>query len=465
MDLDTLIEVSPGEVRIAGLDGGGVLQTLEIERASRPPLTGAVFRARVIRVEKAMRAAFVDLGASGEALLPKGKDADGKPVTEGQWLLVQGVREAQGEKGPAVTARPVLTDRYLAYAPYGQGIEYDRRLGQGRERAGAEQSAEAAALGDGGSKGGWKVRRPAAAADPDLLRKAAERLTARWEATLDANRGAKPLLLEAAPDAWERAARAAPPGGRIATDDRLLHSRIERSAREFWPDLLQDLMFHNETAPLFEAAGVEEQIDEAVSRTVPLDGGGNLIFDEAEAMTVVDVNLAEGASALKGADAAVRLNLRAAEAVGRQIRLRNLSGLIVIDFVKMQRRAEGKRVIEALRRALKGAGNADVLGMTAAGLVEVTRQRVGPRLSDLMLTPIAPDRPVTSEALACRLLREALRLRGGGKPTLTAPSGVLNLLRGEMAGAVAETEKRLGQTLVLSERADIAPEVRMEVTR
>ena len=168
MDLDTLIEVSPGEVRIAGLDGDGMLQVLEIERASRPPLAGAVLRARVSRVEKAMRAAFVDLGAAGEALLPKGKDADGKPVTEGQWLLVQVVREAQGEKGPAVTARPVLTDRYLAFAPYGQGIDFDRRLGQGRERADAERAVEAASLE---GEGGWKVRRPAAAADPDLLRR------------------------------------------------------------------------------------------------------------------------------------------------------------------------------------------------------------------------------------------------------------------------------------------------------
>ena len=105
----------------------------------------------------------------------------------------------------------------------------------------------------------------------------------------------------------------------------MLHSRIEQAAREAWPDLLGDLMFHNEAAPLFEAAGVEDQIDEAVSRTVPLLGGGNLVFDEAEAMTAIDVNLAEGASALKGADAAVRLNVRAAEAAGRQIRLRNLS--------------------------------------------------------------------------------------------------------------------------------------------
>ena len=131
----------------------------------------------------------------------------------------------------------------------------------------------------------------------------------------------------------------------------------------------------------------------------------------------------------------------------------------------MQRRAEGKRVIEALRRALKGAGNADVLGMTAAGLVEVTRQRVGPALSGLTLTPVAPDRPPAPEALACRLLREALRLRGGGKPTLTAPAAVLKLLRGDMADAVAETEKRLGQALVLVERADAAPEIRMEVGR
>jgi len=461
MDLDTLIEVSPGEVRIACVDGDGVLQTLEIERTTRPALAGAVLRARVARVEKAMRAAFVDLGTAGEALLPKGKDAGGKPVTEGQWLLVQVTREAQGEKGPAVTARPVLTDRYLAYAPYGHGVEFDRRLGQGRERADAEQAVAAAALA---GEGGWKVRPPAVAADAALLNQSAERLKARWDAITTSNAGAKPLLLEPAVQAWERAVREAPPGGRIATDDRLLHNRIEQAARENWPDLLADLMFHNEAAPLFDAAGVEDQIEEASGRTVPLIGGGNLVFDEAEAMTVIDVNLAEGANALRGADAAVRLNVRAAEAAGRQIRLRNLSGLIVIDFVKMQRRAEGKRVIEALRRALKGGGgNADVLGMTAAGLVEITRQRTGPSLSDLTLAPVSSDRPAAPETLACRLLRDALRLRGGGRPTLTAPATVLKALQGDLADAVAETEKRLGQALVMVERAEGAPEIRMEV--
>lgn len=463
MELDTLIEVSPAEIRMAGIDQDGVLQSIEIERMTHPLLLGAVVRARVSRVEKAMRAAFVDLGPMGEALLPKDKDRTGKPLAEGQWVVVQINRDGQGGKGPAATVRPTLQDRYLSFSPFGDGLTFDRRTGQGRERADLETGIRDI---DFGQDGGWLVRQAALAVSGDVLQQCAAGLRQRWEDIQAQNNGDKPAVLEAAPAAWERSLREAPPEGRIATDDRLLFGNIEAVATHRYPDLSSGLIYHNGPDTLFEASGVEEQIDEALSRYVSLPGGGNLVFDETEAMTVIDVNLADGAAALRGADAAVRLNIRAAESAGRQIRLRNLSGLIVIDFVKMQRRAEGKRVIEALRRALKGSrATADVLGMTAAGLVEITRQRSGPSFSAYMLAPTATKKEVLPVAEASRLLREALRLRGGGRPTATASQQVLDALSNALAEALAETETRLGQNIELVQKEGGRAEVRMEVRK
>lgn len=473
MNLDTLIEVSPAETRVAIVDGDGVLHRLDIHRADRPRLQGAIVRGRVKHVEKGMKAAFLDLGPMGEALLPKAKDGRGRPVTEGQWMVVQVIRAAQGAKGPAVTARPVLQDRYLSFLPFGLPndlrIDFDRALGKGRDLANVRRLAEGF---DPGESGGWLFR-PAAAAlardgGKEILEAARDRLLARWQAAQSANDGSAPKVLEAAPALAVSLVCEAPVHGRIATDDRVLHADLRKQADTAYPDLLEGLLFHNERQSLFEATAVEDQIDEAIARRVPLQGGGELVIDETEAMVVIDVNLADGATALSGGDAAVRLNVRAAEAAGRQIVLRNLSGLIVIDFVKMKQRSDGKRVIEALRRGLKsgsGSGLADVLGMTAAGLVEVTRQRNGPSLTEQLLAPSAADRPLSHDSQACALLRRAIRLTGGGRPTLYGSGQLLEAIRTRFKQALAETEERLGQSLDLVEREGQPPEIVMETRR
>lgn len=474
MNLDTLIEVSPAETRVALVDGDGVLHRLDIHRAGKPRLQGAIVRGRVARVEKSMKAAFIDLGPMGEALLPRAKDGRGRPLTEGQWMVVQVSRDAHGEKGPAVSARPVLQDRYLSFMPFGLPndvrIDFDRGLGKGRAMATVRRMAEAF---DPGESGGWLFRPAAAGLDPDdgkaVLAASRDALLARWQAAQAANDGTSPKVLEAAPDIWEALAREAPANGRIATDDRILHAKINEAVEARWPDLVDGLLFHNEREALFDATAVEDQIDEAIARRIPLQGGGELVIDETEAMVVIDVNLADGAAALSGGDAAVRLNVRAAEAAARQIVLRNLAGLIVIDFVKMKQRSDGKRVIEALRRGLRGPSGgtslADVLGMTAAGLIEVTRQRSGPSLTEQLLQPLSVNRPLSLDSQACALLRRAIRLTGGGRPTLYGSKPLLEALRSRFKPALEETESRLGQPLDLVERDGRAAEIVMEARR
>lgn len=471
MDLDALIEVSPAETRVALVDRESVLHRLDIHRAGRPRLQGAVVRGRVARVEKGMKAAFLDLGPLGEALLPKAKDGRGRPLTEGQWMVVQVSRDAHGGKGPAVSARPVLQDRYLSYMPFGlpndTRIDFDRGLGKGRDLANVRRLAEQF---DPGETGGWLFRPAAAALGREggisVINAARDALLARWQTAQSANDGSSPKVLEEAPAFWQSLMRDAPANGRIALDDRVLHARMKAAAETSYPDLLEGLLFHNQREALFDATAVEDQIEEAISRHVPLLGGGELVIDETEAMVVIDVNLADGAAALSGGDAAVRLNVRAAEAAARQIVLRNLAGLIVIDFVKMKQRSDGKRVIDALRRGLKAPGGfADVLGMTAAGLIEVTRQRSGPSLTEQLLAPVSGNRPLSLDSQACAMLRRAIRLTGGGRPTLYAAKALLDTIRSRYKDALTETETRLGQSLDLVEREGRSPEIVMETRR
>ncbi len=462
-ELDTFVEVSPAETRIALVSQDGALRRLDVLRPTRPRFHNSIWRTKVTHIEKAMGAAFLNLAEVGEVLLPKARDGKGRPVTEGQWMVVQVSRDQHGGKGAAVQSRLTLVDRYLAFSPFGNGVQFDRGLGKGRLLALATQAVEGADLGE---KGGWLVRRPAGAVGPGEIEAARDRLLARWADVQNANDGASVLQLEAAPDLTEKLLRDTPPGGRIATDDRALFTSLKTAAASRAPDLVEGLLFHDRGQALFEETGIDEEIDAALSRHLPLTGGGEVVFDATEAMTVVDVNMGDGSAALTGGDAATRLNMRAATEIGRQIELRNLSGLIVIDLVRMHNRGNAKKVMDALRRGLKEGATSgvttDVLGLTAGGLLEITRQRSGPSLAEVLLKHPDLEPGPSAETEACDILRQATRLRGGGKPTVRASRPVLRQLTGVLSMARAEVERRLGQELVLVERDTARSEVAME---
>jgi len=179
-------------------------------------------------------------------------------------------------------------------------------------------------------------------------------------------------------------------------------------------------------------------------------------------LIAVDVDLGGGEQgAAAGPEAQHRLNRRAAEEIGRQILLRNVSGLIVIDFAGFTQRGKMKALIDILRSRLKhGEGHADVLGISAAGLVEVTRQRAGPSLGELMAAP-ARAAEISSDAEAAEALRQSLRLTGAGKPAATLSRGAIACLNGPMKAALEETQRRLGQALTLIEGPS-GPDCRME---
>lgn len=457
------IEISPGERRAALEGSDGRIAALWVERDGTESQVGAIVQARVATIDKGMGAAFLDLGGMGEAMLPRAKG-----LTEGEKFPVQVIRDASGGKGLAVGRKLMLTGRGLGYIPSGKGMTFAANIGQGRRKALAEtrvhEAFEHAKLP---ADGGFAVKAPASAMTADGLAMEAETLTRiAAEITKGADSAAPGTLFQPAPDFVSRLLLDAPPETRVAIDDRRAFAALGKTISVDFPDLARDFVFYGEAAPLFETCGGEEALENALARTLPIPGGGRLTIDRTEALWAVDVDSgAGGAGETQALPAAQRLNKRAAEEIARQIRLRDMSGLIVVDFASLPGRGKLKEVADILKGALKrfgGPGVVDVLGVTAAGLVEVTRQRQGPPLGEIMLSSkTAPEPRPDAEAAAA--LRAALRLTGAGKPIARVSGAAITCLeKGALKAAKAETDRRLGQPLTLERRDRAAgPDARM----
>jgi Rne/Rng family ribonuclease len=290
-------------------------------------------------------------------------------------------------------------------------------------------------------------------ADTTALAAEADRLRALWADIRQRGAAAgKPGVLLPPPGLAERVLRDEAPAGGIVVDDRRLVADLAALAKDMAPDLADRIGFHDGKGPLFSEVGIDDQIAEALSRRVELPRGGSLVIDALEALTAIDVNMGGAGTGRASDDAILTLNRAAAAEAARQVMLRNIAGLIVIDFVSMRNKAHRRTLVEAVRRAFAGDRVVvDVLGMTPAGLVEVTRQRRGRSLSDIMCVPLGRDPDLQPAAVACAALRAAIRTLGAGRPVLRCHPTVAAALQGDLAAALAETERRLGQTLELRE--------------
>ncbi len=438
------IEGSPAERRAGHLDENGLAMALDIERVTRPRLVGAVYLARVTGIDRRLGAAFLNLGADGTGLLAKAKD-----IGEGEAVLVQISRDAHDDKGPAALRQIVLWGRYLGLQPgRGGGLQCARALGQGKRRAEAMARAESG-ISDHTD---LILRGPAYTVTEVILAEEAHALRTLW-ADIQARAAVEkaPALLLPPTPFVETMLRDAGPEARIALDDRLDFAQAEALCKTRFPDLIPGLAFHNAPEPIFDVSGLSDILEQALGQEVRLSGGGRLTIQETKALTAIDVDMGASETGLSNKEEAIhRLNRRAADEIARQIVLRRLSGLIAIDFAGLTARGKMKTLIDILRSRLKsGDGFSDVLGMTAAGLVEITRQRVGPSLADLCIAPPTPARPA-ADALAAEALRRALRLKGAGKPVVALPDTAAALLAtGSMKAAREACEARLGQPLDL----------------
>jgi len=406
---EILVDRLPGETRAALLSAGRLVSLIVI-RPGQASRVGAVIRGRVTAVRRDQGAAYVEIGADKAGFLSLRRGA--KPPAQGASLAVQVTKDAAGDKGAGLTDRPLIQGRFLTLRPGQPGLERSRRLAPEAFAGVTKALQDVDATRDGFIAG------PAAqgAADAALLAEA-EALAAAWEAA--GKQAGAPKTLVPAPDPILRAVLDHAAGLRsVAADDAETLNGLRAGPKDLAPEAAALLKHHAGPGPLFQRHGIEAQIDEALARRVRLPGGAALILDELEALTVIDVDLAAQESAGDWERAALAANLEAAQEIARQMRLRDLGGIAVVDFLRLGSAEHRRRVVEALRRASSGdPQQVDVLGMTPAGLVELTRRRGRPSLKQL-----SGDALARGFALLRRAMAEAAARPGRGLEARAAPA-------------------------------------------
>ncbi|HWP94645.1 MAG TPA: ribonuclease G [Gammaproteobacteria bacterium] len=469
MSQEILVNVTPRETRVALVENG-VLAELFIERAGRRGLVGNIYKGRVSRVLPGMQAAFVDIGLERTAFLHASdiaksayEEGEGEAVEtpdirallqEGRELLVQVLKDPLGSKGARLTTRISIPSRYLVYLPGGRGISLSVRIEDEAERARLREVVEAYRGQDFG-EGGYIVRTAAEGSVPEALRADMLFLNRLWEtiATRAATAPAGVLVYEDLPlpvrtlrDLLDVEVE------RVRVDSQVVGERMREFARMFVPVMAERIEYYAGGRPIFDLYGVEDEIRRALERKVPLKSGGYLIIDQTEAMTTIDVNTGAFVGHRNLEETVLKTNLEAAQAIARQLRLRNLGGIIIIDFIDMADHAHRDMVYQALRKALANdRAKTHVSAVSALGLVEMTRKRTRESLEHVLCRPCPACRgrgSVKTPETVCydifrETLREAHQYDAKEWLVLAAPE-VVEALLDEESAMLAELEAQIG---------------------
>jgi ribonuclease G len=382
---------------------------LYIERRGSRSIVGNVYKGKVDNVLPGLEAAFVDIGLEKNGFLHAddvvfpgvevarrgrgGRGGKGKRITEllkpGQEIVVQAIKDPLKTKGPRLSMQLSIAGRYLVYVPQGEGVGVSRRLDD-KERDRVRRAAAKADLGEGGVI----VRTAAQGAKREDFEREIKYLHKLHDVLQQrAKEIPAPAMVFQEADLSVRVARDIFSGEfeKAIVDDRKQHHRLESFFNRTAPELLERLEYYEAEEPLFERYGVEEAIQSVLRRRVDLPSGGYLMIDYAEAMTVIDVNSGSFTGRGKGAkleDTITRTNLEAAEEVVRQLRLRDIGGIIVIDFIDMARARNRDAVLKVLRKSLdEDRTKTYVVEISPLGLVEMTRQNVTDGVREILTKP------------------------------------------------------------------------------
>jgi ribonuclease G len=417
---DILINVTPRETRVA-VTSAGVVQELLIERAASRGLVGNVYVGRVARVLPGMQSAFVEIGLERAGFLHVADIRDSKnlpiekTLAEGQPILVQVVKDPIGSKGARLSTQISIAGRLLVYLPQDPHIGISQKIGDENGRAALRGRLKELVPPD--EKGGFIARTLAEAASEPELRADLAYLQELWKAIQQRSLGAQPpLLLYQDLSLAQRVLRDMVSAGtaRVLIDSRENFQKLSAFAERYMPQVRARLEHYTGERPLFDLHNVEPEIEKALSRRVELKSGGTLVIDQTEAMTTIDVNTGGFVGSRNFDDTVFKTNLEAAQAIARQLRLRNLGGIIIIDFIDMESAEHRAAVLEELRRALaRDRTRVTLSGFTGLGLVEMTRKRTRESLSHILCEPCpacAGRGEVRTAYTVCYdILREILR--------------------------------------------------------
>ncbi len=470
---EILINMTPRETRIAVVENG-MLQEVQIERATRRGYVGNIYKGRVQRVMPGMQAAFVELGLGRAAFLHASdvmrpmhdaSDADSanalpvptinELVHEGQQIVVQVVKDPIGSKGARLTTQLSIPSRYLVLLPYSKVLGVSSRIENEDERA-RLKSIMAEVVGE--SSLGYIVRtnaegvsREALAEDVDYLRRAWESIGQAIVATPVGARVYEdlPLPQRAMRDRMHEMIE------KVRVDSREAAEHVQQFVGQFMPDLVKRIEHYVGERPIFELYGIEDEIARALLKQVPLKSGGYLVIDQTEAMTTVDVNTGSFLGQRNLEETVYRTNLEAAQSVARQLRLRNLGGIIIIDFIDMTDGDHRRQVLRTLEKALAGDhARTTVHEFSPLGLVEMTRKRTTESLERQLCEPCPTcsgrGSLRTAETMVYQIFREITRavrqFEASNLLVIAAPSVVTRVIEEESA-ALAELEQFLGKRI------------------
>jgi ribonuclease G len=428
MSGEVLINLTPMETRVALVENG-VLQEALIERSCRRGIVGNIYKGRVVRVLPGMQAAFIDIGLERAAfihahdVMPSGTPADeqltiSQLLHEGQALVVQVTKDPIGTKGARLTTHLSIPSRYLVYMPdsshhgVSQRIEGEserERLRHLLEKSVAEQDMEAS--------GGFIVRTAAENVGAEELASDIYFLLRLWQKVSERKITAAPptviyddlpLFIRTLRDVMREDIE------KVRIDSRENFTRLVEFAREFMPTAVERIEYYPGERPIFDLYSVEDEIQKALSRKVQLKSGGYLVIDPTEAMTTIDVNTGGFVGHRNLEETIFKTNLEAATSIARQLRLRNLGGIIIIDFIDMEDVEHQRQVLRLLEKALeRDHAKTKSTGVTELGLVQLTRKRTRESLAQTLCEacPTCDGRGKlkTPETVCYEIFREILR--------------------------------------------------------
>jgi ribonuclease G len=457
---EVLINVTPQETRVAILEQG-IVQELHIERASSLGIVGNIYRGTVVRVLPGMQSAFVEIGLPRAAFLhaadimechtEEGAVKTDRPIQEvlheGQSIIVQVIKEAIGTKGARLTTEISIAGRFLVYLPYQKHIGVSQRIDHEEEREFLRNRL--LGLLPETREGGYIIRTMSENATDQELLADIEYLRKVWQKiqTESTKVGERSLIFYdlSLPRRILRDVVCTETTS-IRVDSREMFERLKEFAELYVSHAVKPLTHYKGERSLFEFYDIENEIEKALARKVELKSGGYLIFDQTEALTTVDVNTGSFVSGKNLSDTIFKTNLEAAQAIARQLRLRNLGGIIIIDFIDMDEDAQRAAVLEELRSAVTlDRARINVNGFSALGLVELTRKRTRESLAHLLCESceVCQGRGElkTAQTICYEIMRELLReskqFKNAKAFKILASPEVINMLGDEESQSLA----------------------------
>lgn len=468
---EILININQKETRVA-IAENGVLQEILVERASKIGLLGNIYKGKVARVLPGMQAAFVDIGLEKAAFLhlndiinvsndylsqvefSEDKGCITEVLKDGQEIAVQVIKDPLGTKGARLTTRLALPSRLLVYMPDLIKVGISQRIEDLEERERLKNFVESL----GSEKGGYIVRTAAEDAPEEEIKKNKEYLVKQWQDIQQKISQVKPgkIIFENLP-LYLRALQdfCSPKTEKIKIDDKVTYEKAIKFVSKFMPNMVDKIEYYEAERPLFDIYAIEDEIQKALERKVPLKSGGHICFDQTEAMTTIDVNTGGFVGHRNLEETIFKTNLESATTIARQLRLRNLGGIIIIDFIDMQDEEHKQQVLAALEKSLaKDHTKYTISEVTSLGLVEMTRKRTRESLEHVLCEPChycsGRGTIKTAETVCYEIIREILRAERAYNPksylVLASQSVVDKLLEEEPAG-LSQIEEMLNKSI------------------